>query len=133
MYFKGENAIWDADDLDKRAGVKQFGYVQEKLEKVSKLSIDNEEVLLMWRGHINLKYLFVVNDVGQTVEPYQYFVKRVTELRRADPAFVKSCVKQVRDSDEYRYQVLRKKLTDKTRERGFGCLVDDSKEVSACA
>ena len=106
MYFKGDNAIWDAGDLDNPRS--------RLLSKAKLMSPANEEVLLMWRGHIKLKYLFIVDDGGQTVEPYQDFVDRVTALRR-------------------RELCLRKKHTDEMRERGRWHLADDSQEVSACA
>ena len=125
MYFKGDNAIWDAADLEHIRPV--------LISRVKLLSTANEEVLLMWRGYIELKYLSVVDDHGKTTEPYQDFVHRVRALRRRDHAYVKSCTKQVNDYDEYQYQVLRKKLTDKRRERGRWHLADDSQEVSACA
>ena len=134
MYFKSDYAMWDDADHDKRKGAKNIGYVADKLRAVSIVSTFNEEVLLMWRGHINLKYIFVVNDGGETVEPYQDFVDRVTALRERDPTLVERCLQQVRKGSDFALLVdqLRKMIKD-GRERGNGLMVDDSQEVSACA
>ena len=122
MYFKSNNAMWDEADHDKRTGAKNIGYVEDKLRAVSGVSTFNEEVLLMWRGYIELKYLSVVDDHGKTTEPYQDFVHRVRALRSTDLTLYALYANQ-----------LRKKRRDNTRERVRGWMTGDSQEVSACA
>jgi hypothetical protein len=70
MYFNGKAYGWGGGD-----------YVDDHFATMISRCTADQEVLLMWRGRINLRYLEIVHEDG-TIEPFEPFMERVSVSRK---------------------------------------------------
>ena len=70
MYFKGKTYGWGEGE-----------YVEENFATMLSRCTADQEVLLMWRGSIDLRYLEIVYE-DDTIAPFEPFMERVSESRK---------------------------------------------------